>query len=84
VDFSQLILLGNDENIVLANLMDAGTDLKAMVTAKHSFYKVGIGVWTELVINGKESPEKLSDTQADKVEDVYRRGDFYDHKIKKE
>lgn len=71
------------ENIVLANLMDAGAELHAMVTAKHSFHELGVGVWAELILNKEESPNKLSDTQADNIGDIYRRGRFHDYKKKK-
>ena len=71
------------ENIVLANLMDAGAELRAMVTAKNSFHEFGVGIWTDLVVSGDESTNKLSDTQADNVGDVYRKGSLYDYKGEK-
>ena len=61
------------ENIVLANLLDAGVRLSGMVTAKHSLQEVGIGVWAELITLGSGNGAKLSDTAADEVEDWYRR-----------
>ena len=61
------------ENIVLANLLDAGVRLSGMVTAKHSLQEVGIGVWAELITSGPGNGAKLSDTAADEVEDWYRR-----------
>ncbi|MFC4870525.1 HIRAN domain-containing protein [Negadavirga shengliensis] len=61
------------ENIVLANLMDAGAVLKAMVTAKQSFHRVGIGVWTDLIVHHPNASKKLSDGAANDVDDWYRR-----------
>ena len=60
------------ENIVLANLLDAGARLTAMVTAKHSLYEVGIGVWTDLIVSGHGANTGLSDQAADEVDDRYR------------
>ncbi|MBN7812453.1 hypothetical protein J0A68_15980 [Algoriphagus sp. H41] len=60
------------ENIVLANLLGAGTRLIAMVTAKHSLYEVGIGVWTDLILSGQGANTGLSYQAADEVEDRYR------------
>ncbi len=60
------------ENIVLANLLDSGVKLSAMVTAKHSFREVGIGVWADLIVTDPASQTGLSDRAADEVEDRYR------------
>ncbi|MDN3667744.1 HIRAN domain-containing protein [Echinicola jeungdonensis] len=61
------------ENIVLANLMDAGARLNAMVNAKLSLHQFGIGIWTNLIVPEKEATEKLSNKAADDVDDGYRR-----------
>lgn len=60
------------ENIVLANLLDAGARLTAMVTAKHSLYEVGIGIWADLIVSGVGANTGLSNRAADEVEDRYR------------
>ncbi|UCS91858.1 HIRAN domain-containing protein [Echinicola marina] len=71
------------ENIVLANLMDAGGKLEGMITSKGSIYEVSIGIWTEIIINSNAATsEKLNELPADKVDDIYRSNNFYDIKVR--
>lgn len=61
------------ENIVLANLLDAGAELEAMITYKGDLHHVGIGVWIHLALPPQSPDPQLSQQAADSVEDLYRR-----------
>ncbi|MCH7400292.1 HIRAN domain-containing protein [Belliella kenyensis] len=61
------------ENIVLANLLDAGVPLYAKITTLDSYRSVGVGIWVSLVTTQHESIEPLTNQPADDVEDWYRR-----------
>lgn len=60
------------ENIVLANLLDVGASLTAIITAKYSLFEVGTGIWADLIASGQEVHSGLSDQAADEVVDRYR------------
>jgi hypothetical protein len=61
------------ENIVLANLMDVGVELEAMITYKASVHEVGIGVWAYLVVPYTPPATPLTEKPADRIEDLYRK-----------
>ncbi|MBI1221827.1 MAG: hiran domain protein [Bacteroidetes bacterium] len=59
------------ENVVLANLLDAGIRLSAIFTDKRPFNNISVGIWADLVVN--EKPGKVrTDKRADDQEDIYR------------
>ncbi|TNE97776.1 MAG: hiran domain protein [Gammaproteobacteria bacterium] len=59
------------ENVVLANLMDAGIKLNAIITEKRMTSQVSIGIWADLVVSGIPG-ETLTDKRADDQVDIYR------------
>ncbi|MCH7408492.1 HIRAN domain-containing protein [Belliella sp. DSM 111904] len=61
------------ENIVLANLLDAGVPMYAKITSIDTYRSVGVGIWASLVTSQYESLEPLTHQAADDVEDWYRR-----------
>lgn len=63
------------ENVVLANLMDAGVKLESRVTGVPNSYSLAIGIWADLILNGNaEAP--LTRAPADEAEDIYRNGGY--------
>jgi len=59
------------ENIVLANLLDAGLPTEALITAINHENEVAIGIWAHLLVSGNSEAE-LAQRRADDAEDEYR------------
>lgn len=64
------------ENIVLANLMDSGAILKAMITEKKSKHELAVGIWTDLIVKTDKNNEIINHQRADDAEDLYRKGPY--------
>ncbi|MCO5248135.1 MAG: HIRAN domain-containing protein [Chitinophagales bacterium] len=73
------------ENIILANMIDAGVELKAYVSAINLqtdiYNQLSISVYAELIIaNPKLIASLLSENRADDAPDIYRNnGRFFDY-----
>lgn len=60
------------ENVVLANLIDAGVQLKSLLTQKLTEDAVSVGVWADLITTGEPRPDPLTEQSADEIDDNYR------------
>ncbi len=66
------------ENIAIANMLDAGVELKSYVSEMNehrgNFRSLGVEIYVELISPTQELITELQNKRADEVVDIYRKG----------